>query len=132
MGSAAKFLIPMIVAAAGALISYSAIGAVLNIEPILSVPATSIAYEAFTISVWPVYALMAAVFFMWERAGRKPSVPGYLIGAPFLAASGLALYFNLFYGFAPRLPDGAAEMLFLASVAFGSALFAGMRRLTRR
>ena len=122
----------MIAATAGALVSYSALGAVLNIEPILSVPATSIAYEAFTISVWPVYALVAAAFVVWERAGRKPSVLGYLIGAPLLAASGLAFYFNLSYGFALRPPDGAAEMLFLASVAFGSALFAGMRRLTRR
>lgn len=127
----AAILLAPLAAAAVALAVYSALGELFRIEPILSVPATNIAYEAFTISVWPVYALLAITFFLWGLMGRRLSVTGCFVSAPVLAAAGLALFFKLSYGYPIGPPLGALEALFLLSLAVGFAVFAGMRRLSR-
>lgn len=116
---------------AAALAVYSGFGELLHIEPILSIPATSIAYEAFTISVWPVYALLAIIFFAWELVGRRLSVIGCFIAAPVLAAAGLMLFFRLAYDYPLRPPQGGLEALFLLSIAIGSAAFAWVRNRSR-
>lgn len=128
---AASALLAPLAAVAAALAVYSGLGKALRIEPILSIPATNIAYEAFTISVWPVYALLAIVFFAWELVGRRLSVIGCFVATPVLAATGLALFFKFSYEYPIRPPHGALEALFLLSLAVGFALFAGVRRLAR-
>lgn len=128
----ARYALALITGAVAALVAYGAAGAALHVEPILAFPATSIAYEAFTISVWPVFAALAVAFLLFELIGGKPSAILFAILGPAIAAAGLTLYFYVAFGYPPRIPQGPAEALFLCSVAAGSAAFAALRKLTKR
>ena len=82
---------------------------------------------AFTVSVFPVLALIFALFFLWEAIGGKPRIVSYALAAPTTAYFGLVAFFYAAYGYGPVFGVGGAELRLFLSLAAGGAAFAAVR-----
>lgn len=89
-------------------------------------------FSAFSVSGWLALGGLFLAFALWEAVGRAPSILGYFLAAPVLAAAGLTAFVALLYDYPPAFSLGMEEArLFAAAGAFG-LWFAIVRKSARK